>query len=104
MSVLEEVSNINKDDVNLITMSMLGVDITEVYSPEAVTKVCDKFGSTRGSSMDLTNGWDFDKAEHRILARERVLTEEPLLVVGSPPCTYLRMLHELNKSIRKHDE
>ena len=86
-----------------MAMCILGIDVTEIYSPERVNQVCERYGLTKGSSMDLTNGWDFDTSEHRRKARRHVIDEEPFLVVGSPPCTYLSMLQELNKSIHKHD-
>ena len=59
----------------ILSMVLLGVDITEVYSPERVAKVCAKFQLRSGSSMDLTNGWDFDTEADRSRAEE-VLEEE----------------------------
>ena len=55
------------DDVDKKTLSasILGVDITEVYSPERVARVVKKFGLVSGSSMDLTNGWDFEREDHK---------------------------------------
>ena len=49
----------------ILAAAILGVAITEVYSPERVAKVAAKFGLRAGSSFDLTNGWDFNIAEHR---------------------------------------
>ena len=51
--------------------------------------------------MDLQNGWDFDKSDHRRLATERIIKEKPILLIGSPPCTYFSMLQELSKSVQK---
>ena len=58
------------DDVDrkILSASILGVDITEVYSPERVARVAKKFGLVSGSSMDLTNGWDFEREDHKRLA------------------------------------
>ena len=54
------------DDVDkkILSASILGVDITEVYSPKRVGRVAKTFGRVSGSSMDLTNGWDFERGDH----------------------------------------
>ena len=49
----------------MLAAAILGVDITEVYSPEQVARVAAKFGLQAGSSFDLTDGWDFNLEEHR---------------------------------------
>ena len=48
---------LNDVDRKILSAFILGVDITEVYSPERVARVAKKFGLVSGSSMDLTNGW-----------------------------------------------
>ena len=50
-----------------------------------------------GSSMDLTNGWEFEREGHKRLAWKRVREEAPYQLIGSPPCTYFSVLQELNK-------
>ena len=57
--------SMNEIDRKFLAAPILGVDITEVYSPERVAKVAARFGLRAGSSFDLTNGWDFNIAEHR---------------------------------------
>ena len=52
---------------------MMGVDITEIYSPERVAQMARKFGLVSGSSMDLTNGWDLNRDDHKRLAWKRVI-------------------------------
>ena len=52
-------------DRKILAAAILGVDITEVYSPEMVAKVAQKFSLGAGSSLDLTNGWDFKLEDHR---------------------------------------
>ena len=52
-------------DRKILAASVLGVDITELYSPERIAKATRKFGLQAGSSFDLTNGWDFNVEEHR---------------------------------------
>ena len=88
-------------DRKILASVIMGVDITEVYSPARVAQVARKFGLTPGSSMDLTEGWDFNLEEHKTLAWKRIREEQPYVVVGSPPCTMFSVLQELNKSINK---
>ena len=65
-------------DKKILSAAIMGVDITEIYSPERVAKVAKKFGLVSGSSMDLTNGWDFDREDHKRLAWKRVREEAPI--------------------------
>ncbi len=48
------------DGRNIWAACLLGIDVTELYSPERVNAVCSEFGLERGSSFDLRTGWDFD--------------------------------------------
>ena len=82
-------------------MAVRGVDITEVYSPKRVAKACSKFGLAPGTPMDFTNGWDFDTEADRTRAEQLVDEEMPMLLIGSPPCTYMSVLQELNKWIQR---
>ena len=100
-SMLEYVGEVDRI---ILAMAVRGVDITEVYSPERVAKACAKFGLTPGTSMDFTNGWDFDTEADRTRAEHLVDTEKPMLLIGSPPCTYMSMLQELNKWINKENQ
>ena len=59
--------------------------------------MCGEFGLKPGQSLDLMNGYDFDTYKDRKRAWDILETEEPLLVVGSPPCTYFSILYELCK-------
>ena len=77
------------------------VDVMEVYSPERVASYCKEFGLAPGSSLDLSNGFDFDTHQDRQRACEIVHRDIPLLIIGSPPCTYFSMLNELNKHMNR---
>ena len=92
----------DKIDSKIIASCLFGVDITEVYSPERVNRVVQKWGLTPGSSLDLTNGFDFTKAEDRRRPWARIKDEDSFLVVGSPPCTLFSMLQELNITVNKN--
>ena len=87
-------------DRKIFSAAFLNVDITEVYSPETVGRIVNKkFGLVAGSSMDLTNGWDFNREDHKRQAWNKVRDEAPYLLIGSPPCTYFSVLQELNKAV-----
>lgn len=47
----------------ILASCIMGVDITRVFRPERVNKLAARFGLVAGTSMDLTNGWDFDRPE-----------------------------------------
>ena len=46
--------------------------------------------------MDITTGWDFNKEEDRRRAEEYVDKEEPLVLIGSPPCVAFSQLQSLS--------
>ena len=100
MSSLQHMSEVDR---KIIASVILGVDITEVYSPERIAKVAREFGLNPGSSMDLTNGWDFSKSEHRRQAWRQIEKEDPYLLIGSPPCTWFSILMELNVHVNKNN-
>ena len=67
----------NEVDGKIQSTAILGVDVTEVYSPERVARVAKRFGLTAGSSMDLTNGWDFKREDHKRQAWSKIREEAP---------------------------
>ena len=71
------------------------VDMCEVFSPPRVGPEAVKFGLEVGDAMDLTTGWDFTKAEDRQRADEYVDKNEPLVLIGSPPCVAFSQLQSL---------
>ena len=99
-----EISSLNIIDRKIIAAAILGVDITEVYSPERVAQVARKYGLTAGTSMDLTTGRDFNREDHKDAACKQVQNEEPYLLIGSPPCTHVSVLQELNKWLSRHNQ
>ena len=82
---------------------LLGVDIMEVYYPERVAKLCKTHGLTPGCSLDLANGFDFDKAEDRSRAWDSATRQAPHTVIGRTPFTYVSALQELSKCMHKDD-
>ena len=97
--IIKEKKNRDDIDKHIISSFILGVDITEIYSPARVNEVARRWGLKPGSSMDLTNGYDFTKPEDRKRAWANIKEEDPFLIIGSPPCTLFSLLQELNITV-----
>ena len=78
-------------------LELQSTNIVEVFSPERFGKLCKEYGLEQGIAMDIKNGYDFDLAADRARCWETIKREEPLPVIGSPPCTLFSRLRELNK-------
>ena len=94
---------LDEDDKRIICSAIMGVDITEVYSPARITETCRRFRLIPGCALDLQTGWDFSKASDRARALQKIEDEAPLLIVGSPPCTLFSILQEMSKAKRGGD-
>ena len=83
-------------------MEGYGADVAEVYSPPRACAEAKKLGLRAGWSLDLTTSdeqgvpWDFDKADRRKAALEKVLKDEPYLITGSPMCTHFSVMMNAN--------
>ena len=75
-----------------------------MFSPERVTKVCEQYGLTPGAAMDVKHGYNFDLAADRAKAWKSIVEDAPMLVIGSPPCTFFSRLQELNKCMYRNDK
>ena len=75
----------------------MSTDISEVFSPNRVTSVGKQFGLVPGEAMDIKNGYDFGLVNPQKKAWDSRIKDKPKLVIGSPPCTFLSCLQELNK-------
>ena len=73
-------NGLNETDRKILASVILGVDITEVFSPERAAQVAKLFSHISRSSMDLTNGWDFNREDHKRKAWERIKEESPVLL------------------------
>ena len=80
------------------------VDITEAFSPRRVVMQGMKIGMKAGSSMDLLMEWNLELKADGDRATKKIDEEKPMLVIGSPPCTYFSIFQELNKFNTRHDE
>ena len=85
-----------ESDMAILASVLKGVDITEVYSPERVTRLCTRYGLIAGDSFDLRDGWDLSDEVTQSRVIQRIKSTRPSLVVGSPPCTWLSTLQQLN--------
>ena len=100
----QSMSFLDETDRRILASVIMNVDITEIYSPTRVNRVAAKFGLCAGSSMDLTNGWDFSKESDRRKAWKVIKETRPFIIIGSPPCTMFSNLQEMNKHVHRHDE
>lgn len=87
----------------MMSKLLSGVDVTEIYSPALVAQVCSKYCLQGRSSMDLSNGWDFDLLDQRLQAEARVINEKPFASIGSPPCTLLSTRMAWNLGMHGND-
>ena len=78
---MEDLDCMELVDRKIIVATILGVDTTEVYSPQRVAKVAKRYGLVAGSSMDLTTGFDFTKELDRLLAWRRIKEETPFVLI-----------------------
>eukprot|EP00973_Karenia_brevis_P004900 675185-Karenia_brevis.AAC.1 len=80
----------------------IGGHISEVYSPPRIAPVAYAAGMSKGWSLDLTTSddqgrpWNFDDPQCRLRAKDLVRKTKPLLLVGSPMCTWFSTLMNLN--------
>ena len=77
-------------------MELSGGVVTELFSPPRVNQA---LGAKRGLGLlpgtsfdpiiDTASGekWDFLQADHRRRCWQRLVEEDPWVVIGSPPCT-----------------
>ena len=78
------------EDRKIVAQVILGVDITEVYSPERIAKVAKEFGLVPGSSMDLTNGWEIRPSTSRMEASGKggSISTDRITTVHVVQCTH----------------
>ena len=80
---------------------LLSVDVVEAFSPPRVTVEAKKYGLIPGEAWDLTEGWDFTLKSHREAAHRYQDEKQPMLLIGSPPCTPFSQLQTLNPNNEK---
>ena len=98
-SLSTEALELNAIDQLIIGKALQGSDVLEVYSPVGVNAVGAQFGLVPGMSLDLTNGYSFDKKKDQDKAWEVIRRTKLTLVIGSPPCTSVSLLQALNIAV-----
>ncbi|CAL1150714.1 unnamed protein product, partial [Cladocopium goreaui] len=78
--------------------------IGEIYSPPRATAMSPGEGLRGKIALDLTNGWDFCKSEHRQKAVKLVKTHKPAVLLLSPPCGPFSSLRNLSNSKRDSEQ
>ena len=79
-------------------------EVSEVYSVPRVAEVAKRMGLNAGWALDICsndeegNPWDFTKPEMRNKVARKVIEEEPLVLIGSPPYTDWSSLMNFNWS------
>ena len=66
-----------------------GVDITEIFCPERVTELCNKYHLVPGDSFDLWTGYDLPDEKTQTLVMNKIDKSRPARIIGSPSCTML---------------
>jgi hypothetical protein len=106
---------------NLIeTLIILGADqgvaaqkVSEIYSPPRITQMAKMRPSLNIEGLrafDLSTAhpgggsWDFNKKEHRDLARRMCAEDDPDWIIGSPPCTDFSVLGRWNHTRMKVED
>eukprot|EP00973_Karenia_brevis_P078885 10948026-Karenia_brevis.AAC.1 len=81
---------------------LLAMDVAEIFSPERVVEFAKDYDLEPGWSLDLTTTdeegrpWNFNDRHMRNKAARKVLQDKPMLLIGSPPCTYFSQLMRIN--------
>ena len=103
-------SDIMSIDVGAAFIAGPDGSISEIYSPPRVVPHANKRGFRGGWSLDLTTcdsegkPWDFSLARCRQAARQLVQDTRPLLLIGSPMCTWFSLLQNLNPERKQSAE
>ena len=77
-------------------------DVADVYSPPHITANAKRMHLHPGFALDLTvfdefgEKLDFRRADPRQRARDFARTQQPWMLVGSPPCTWHSQMQRRN--------
>ena len=95
---------VDESSKNILSACLRGVGVTEVFSLEQNNQVCHGYRLAAGTSFVIRNGWNFDNNEDRRSAWKCIRAEDPLFIIGSPPCTMLSELQAFNPARQGKDE
>ena len=86
-----------------LLIGIIRTHVAEIYSPPRITELAKEFDMLPGFALDITvndydgKPWDFDNMMMRKRCKNKIRTERPHLLVGSPMCTVFSALMNLNK-------
>ena len=97
-------------NITMARMLRHQMEVAEVYSPPRIIKMAQEIGLRAGWSLDLTTydeygrQWDFNNAQMRNAAVRKVLTDKPILLIGSPMCGPFSAMNNINYSRMTYEE
>ena len=79
----------------------LNFKVTEMFSPERVGIYAPRHKLEQGSAYDVKHGYDLSDKEVQKKVEKEIEEEDPLVLVGSPPCTkfFILMNLEMNQDL-----
>ena len=87
-------------DISQLALETGAVDVAELYSPERFRERAQDFGLRPGFAIDLQNGWDLNDGEHVEQVKYLIDEEDPMVLIGSPPCTIFTSLRKMSNNKR----
>ena len=82
---------------------LAAMDVIEVFSPQRLNNMVERFGLRRGAAIDLeevkpdgSDFWDLDRMEDFEQLMDMIVVEQPWLLTSSPPCTTFSPLRRLS--------
>jgi len=91
--------DVDEEDLNKVTQLALeigAVDFAELYSPERFQERAQDFGLRPGFAIDLQTGWDMRDKEQVDQVDYLIDEEDPMFLIGSPPCTVFSKIRKLS--------
>ena len=97
-------------DQAMLQMMLAKMEVAEFYSPPRVAQMPREIGLSAGWSLDLTTNdaggraWDFNNLTMRNRAIRKVLTDKPLLLIGSLMCIADSTMNNIDSSRMSAEE
>ena len=83
-----------ESDVAVLAAVLKEVDITDMFGPEHVTKLCNKYPLAPGDSCYVTTGYDLSDEKTQALVMNKIDKSRPALVIGNPSCSMVPRLKQ----------
>ena len=93
----------DEDRMADLVIVALNNHVAEIYSPPRINAFTKKYGLAPGFALDILvndeygNPWDSNDEKQRAKCRQMIIEEKPSLPIGSPMCTILNALQNLNR-------